>query len=37
MDDAFIKLHGYGIAGRYVHMAVSDTDGHGREHEAAGV
>lgn len=25
MDDAFIKLHGYGIAGRYVHIAVSDT------------
>ncbi len=25
MDDAFIKLHGYGIGGKYVHIAVSDT------------
>jgi len=25
MDDAFIKLHGYGVAGKYVHIAVSDT------------
>ncbi len=25
MDDSFIKLRGYGIAGKYVHIVVSDT------------
>ena len=25
MDDAFINLHGYGIMGKYVYIAVTDT------------